>query len=135
MKREGYAPREKIPSEDLNIVMRGVAAKAGNILTNGDHWGEDMIVSSRALRDLRHASALTYVEVGTLSREDLETVLESFSASEREIRQAAMKIAMQRAIVVISEFVRMQQASKSANGGRLDKLAGVFMGGGSVDFS
>ena len=32
-----------------------------------DHWGEDMIVSSQALRDMRHASALTYVEVGTLT--------------------------------------------------------------------
>ena len=32
--------------------MRGVAAKAGNILTVSDHWGEDMIVSSQALRDI-----------------------------------------------------------------------------------
>ena len=32
MQREGYAPREKIPSLKLCIVMRGVAAKAGNIL-------------------------------------------------------------------------------------------------------
>ena len=135
MVREGYAPREKIPSEKLNIIMRGVAAKAGNILTYGDHWGEDMIVSSRALRDLRHASALTYVETGTISREDLETVLELFPASEREIRQSAMKIAMQRAIVVISEFVRMQQAAKGGGGNRLDKLAGVFSGGPAVDLS
>ena len=57
--------------------------QAGNILTYGDSWGEDMIVSSRALRDLRHASALTYVEVGTISREDLEGVLEQFPVSER----------------------------------------------------
>lgn len=136
MVREGYAPREKIPSEKLNIVMRGVAAKAGNILTYGDHWGEDMIVSSRALRDLRNASALTYVEVGTISRDDLEAVLEQFPASEREIRQSAMKIAMQRAIVVISEFVRMQQSAKSGSAGRLDKLAGVFAGGpASVELS
>ena len=56
MVREGYAPREKIPSEKLNIVMRGVAAKAGNILTYGDHWGEDMIVTSAALRDKRPAA-------------------------------------------------------------------------------
>ena len=126
MEREGYAPREKIPSTNLCIVMRGVAAKAGNILTVSDHWGEDMIVSSMALRDMRHASALTYVEVGTIAREDLEEVLERFPVSERAIRQSAMKIAMQRAIVVISEFVRLQQA-KAAGGtdsGR-EKLAGA----------
>ena len=129
MQREGYAPREKIPSLKLCIVMRGVAAKGGNILTVGDHWGEDMIVSSVALRDTRHASALTYVEVGTIAREDLEELLMQFRQSERAIRQAAMKIAMQRAIVVISEFVRMQQVK--ASGGfslatGLGKLAGAI---------
>jgi len=136
MVREGYAPRERIPSEKLCIVMRGVAAKAGNILTYGDHWGEDMIVTSRALRDLRVASALTFVEVATLSRDDLEEVLSQFLSPEREIRQSAMKIAMQRAIVVISEYVRARmQQQKTPNTG-LDKLAGAFSGGvgGSVAF-
>jgi hypothetical protein len=131
MMREGFAPREKIPSEKLCIVMRGVAAKAGNILTNGDYWGEDMIVSSRALRDMRHASALTYVEVGTISRDTLEELLEQFPKSEREIRQSAMKIAMQRAIVVISEFVRMQQAAKAGVTG-VDKLATMMVGASVV---
>ena len=168
-----------------------------------DHWGEDMIVSSHALRDMRHASALTYVEVGTLTltlalaltpnpkphpsqvgtltphlqphpsqvgtiaREDLEDVLVQFPTSERAIRQAwlglglrlaltltlalslslslalartlvrtrtralrqaAMKIAMQRAIVVISEFVRMQQLRSAGAGekGGLGKLKGAI---------
>ena len=59
----------------LNILMRGVAAKAGNILTPSSHWGDDVIVSSLALRDLRPASALTYVEVATLAREDIDEVL------------------------------------------------------------
>ena len=131
MMREGFAPREKIPSEKLCIVMRGVAAKAGNILTNGDYWGEDMIVSSRALRDMRHASALTYVEVGTISRDTLEELLEQFPKSEREIRQSAMKIAMQRAIVVISEFVRLQQAARAGVTG-VDKLATMMVGASVV---
>ena len=29
--RAGFAPREKVSSVNLNILMRGVAAKAGNI--------------------------------------------------------------------------------------------------------
>ena len=75
MKREAFAPREKMTSEKLSIVMRGVAAKAGNILTVTMHWGEDMIVSSAALRDGVEASALTYVEIMTLSRDDCFEVL------------------------------------------------------------
>eukprot|EP00966_Prymnesium_polylepis_P295922 6834585-Prymnesium_polylepis.2 len=55
----------------ISIVMRGVAAKSGAILTYGAHWGDDCIVKTAALRDTRHASALTYVEVATLTSDDL----------------------------------------------------------------
>ena len=43
----------------------------------GSFWGEDMIVTSNALRDKRDASALTYVEITTLERDALESVLVS----------------------------------------------------------
>jgi len=117
--RTGYAPREKISSVQLNVLMRGVAAKAGNILTVGGHWGEDVIVTSMALRDLRPASALTYAEVATLSRSDLDEILPRFPESERFIRLAAMKIAMQRATIIIAEYVRSRR--DLASGGQGDK--------------
>ena len=40
IQRSVYAPREKIPAVGLNILMRGVCAKAGNILTPISTWGE-----------------------------------------------------------------------------------------------
>jgi hypothetical protein len=49
MERAGYAPREKIPSAKLNVLMKGVAAKAGNILTHRATWGEDVIVTAPPL--------------------------------------------------------------------------------------
>ena len=127
MKREAFAPREKMTSEKLSIVMRGVAAKAGNILTVTMHWGEDMIVSSAALRDGREASALTYVEIMTLSRDDCFEVLSRFPEAEKEIREAAMKLAMQRAIVVISDLI--QESSKDEDG---TAGWGKAMGGGAM---
>ncbi len=116
IERGGYAPREKVPALKLNILMRGVAAKAGNILTYGAHWGDDIIVSSQALRDLRPASALTYVEVATLSRTDLDEVLRRFPASLQQIRQAAMRVAMRRAVVIISEYVRSRRELRASGG-------------------
>jgi len=109
VQRAGYAPREKIPVGQLNILVRGVAARSGNILTPIVTWGEDIIVSSHALRDRKGASALTYVEIASLSREDLYEVLEDFPYSAQFVRKAAMKIAMQRAIVVVSEYIKMSK--------------------------
>jgi len=83
--------------------------QAGNILTLGAYWGEDVIVTSHALRDLRPASALTYVEVATLTRADLFAVLDQFEDSRTQIRQAAMRIAMQRAIKIIAEYMRARR--------------------------
>ena len=69
----GYARGERIYYEDrLNIVTKGAAARGGKILTLDSYWGEDMIVTSKALKDTRYSSALTYVELTTLTREDLE---------------------------------------------------------------
>ena len=88
--------------------MRGVCARAGAILTPGTKsrgagtWGEDVIVTAAALRDQRPVSALTYVEVALLTRDNFDEVLEQFPASARIIKNAAIKIAMQRAIVVVS---------------------------------
>ena len=53
IERAVYAPREKIPMLGLNILMRGVCARAGIILTPISTWGEDVIVTAPVLRDKR----------------------------------------------------------------------------------
>ena len=120
--RAGYAPREKIPVGQLNILMRGVAAKSGNIMTPVTTWGEDIIVTSLALREKKPASALTFVEIASITRTDLDEVLEDYPVSAQFIRKAAMKIAMQRAIVVVSEFVKMSRDKKDMANARTSQL-------------
>ena len=109
IERAVFAPREKIEANRLHILMRGVAAKAGNILTPISAWGEDIIVNAVALRDKRMASALTYVEIASLTRDSMFEVIDKYPASSKMVQQAAMKIAMQRAIVVVSEFIKMSK--------------------------
>ena len=84
-----------MPADRISIVMRGVAAKAGSILTYGHVWGQDAIVRATTLRDTRIVSALTYVEVAFLTTEDLYKVLEDYPKSARLLQISAMKLAMQ----------------------------------------
>ena len=72
-----------------------------------------MIVTSPALRDTRYSSALTYVEITTLSREDLDTTVVNFPRSERFLRVTALKIAMQRAGQIIATQLQTRQKAKA----------------------
>jgi len=94
LQRAVFAPREKVPAIGLNILMRGVAAKSGNILTPITTWGEDVIVTSQALRDSRTASALTFVEIAYLTRDVIYGVVSKYPMSHAIIKNAAMKIAI-----------------------------------------
>ena len=136
LKREAYPPREKASSLHLSILLRGVAAKGGNVLTPPAAWGEDMIVTSHVLRDLRPASTLTYVEVATLSRASLDDVLAGFPRAAAAIRQAAMRVAMQRAVVIVSKYMRQRQvqsASAEEGTGLKAHVALVSAFGGELD--
>jgi len=110
--RACFAPREQISSLRLNILMRGVAAKAGYILTEGSYWGEDIIITSPALRDLRSASALSYVEVATISRADLDEVMEQHPQDCDTLRQGALLLATNRASKIIAEYYRLHAAKR-----------------------
>ena len=107
MKNWGYAAQEKISSEPLTILRRGVAARTGNIITQGQHWGEDFIITAKALRDLRQAGALTFVEVITLTRADLDAVLKRFPAAAASVRVSALKMALKRVAVVVYQYYRV----------------------------
>merc|ERR1719230_1578335 len=92
--------------------MKGAAARGGKILTLDCYWGEDMIVTSMSLKDTRYSSALTYLELMTLTREHLEVALVHFPQSERHIRVTALKIAMQRAGQIIAHHLQSRQKAR-----------------------
>ena len=58
-------------------------------------------------------SALTYVEVAYVTRQSFDEVLQDFPHSALIIKNAAMKIAMQRAIVVVSAASKALAASRN----------------------
>ena len=111
LEREAYAPRERLQTDRLTILMRGVAAKGGVILTNTGvqgnlpHWGEDIILNAEALKDRKPAAALTYVEVLSLQRADIDKVAAMFPDARTSIRKAAVYMGVRRSMCTIVDYV------------------------------
>jgi len=113
--RHGFPPRERIESVRLNILKRGIAARGGELLYSGMCWGTDMILASAVLRDTRPITALTYVEVQTLSREDLYDVLEMYPDSSKVVQNAAVRVALKRTVILLKAHADSQHSSASAS--------------------
>ena len=104
------AARETIYySQQLSVVTLGVAGRGGEMLCAGQYWGEDMIVTSLSLRDTRNSTAIVYLELMSLTISQLEEVLSAFPEAQAEIRRAAHRIAMKRAVMLIAGFIRVSK--------------------------
>ena len=116
--RHGYPPRERMASIDLNIILRGIAARSGELLYGGMCWGVDCILTSGVLRDTRPTTALTYVEVQALSRANLFEVLESYPESAKMVQNAAVRMALKRTVILLKAYADSQhvKASKESEG-------------------
>ena len=93
-------------SGTLYVINEGVAARVGNILTEGSSFGEDMILSTVNLRIIHAVNALTYIELATLPRASLDAVISEFPTSQAALRVCAAKMAMARAALIIHSHVK-----------------------------
>lgn len=93
------------PSEYINIryavsvIRKGTCVRRGRLLTRDHVIGEDMILATEHLVDTTAPRTLTFVEVLTLSRNDLISVCESHPDFDRRVRKAQIRLAVWRAIV------------------------------------
>jgi hypothetical protein len=126
LSHHGYAQGEIVNHNDqgctLSIVTRGTAVRGGKPITLYQYWGEDMIVTSVALRDKRPAAALTYVEIVCLTRSDLLEELQHYTDSSHTIHIAAVNIAMMRAPVLISNYLQQRQLKSNDLFGAMKRL-------------
>jgi hypothetical protein len=63
------------------------------------YWGEDFILKELTLKRIKPAYAVTYIEVMSLSHEDLYDSLEGYPAEMRVVRRALCKMAVHRGIL------------------------------------
>ena len=116
-----FAPREPLDIRDtLYINRRGVAAKLGRPLSKGAVWGEAFVLTSEWLKDANFASALTYVEVLTLSQGALFETVEAFPEEKKEIRRAVVFYTAQRAMML---FAKKYSEQKKKNLSATDPFA------------
>jgi len=95
-----YVAQERIPLGFLYILRRGLVVKMWRFLVKGRVWGEDVILDNPDLIDHSQAVALTYVEVFSLSRHDLEDVAKDYPDALRRIRLAAKRMGLQRRLLM-----------------------------------
>ena len=94
---------EVINNGYLYIINRGIALFGGRVLTAGSVWGEDMLLDSQWLVSKFCARAMTYLEVYTISREQLMDAARPFPYTTAHLRRCAIRLAVRR------EFIRLSK--------------------------
>ena len=111
--REAFAPKEQIAApETLYIITSGMASRGGGFLGKNSHWG-DIIVSSPAFRDTTPAVAMCYCGVAKITRVDLLDVLTVHTELRPVIFQCGLKLAMRRAMLIISVYAKLHLQRKA----------------------
>jgi len=96
-----FAIGETAPPGYLYIIHRGLALYGGRVLTAGSVWGEDMILTSEHLVRKYCARAMTFLEVYTISRDQLLDAAECHPVTRSYIQRCALRLATRR------EFIRI----------------------------
>jgi|EP00966_Prymnesium_polylepis_P088324 hypothetical protein len=110
---KAYTVHERLPVGQLYVLRRGLAVKLWRFMGAGKVWGEDMILDSPNLIDHAQAVAITFVEVFTLSREDLDDQMELFPSCGEKVVRAANRIATTRALLVYIKVEILGQPVRS----------------------
>jgi hypothetical protein len=96
----------------MYIVMRGMCAMSGRVITGGKFFGEDMIMTGRRMADCR---ALTFLDVYELEKEALDQILEEgdFPETSVLIRKQVIRLAMRKKFMEILNLVKMTRGMKA----------------------
>jgi hypothetical protein len=90
----------------MYIVIRGMCAMLGRVITGGKFFGEDMIMKGRRQADCR---ALTYLDVYELEKDKLDDIIENgdFPETEKLIRKQVIRLAMRKRFMEILKLVKV----------------------------
>ena len=100
------APNEIAPQRSLYVIHRGLVLFGGRVLSRGQSWGDDVILEDEKYFLPFLARAMTYVDVGMLTKESLYEVLQAYPRSRRSVRRATILLALRRHICMAArEFL------------------------------
>jgi len=108
-----FSPCEYLQDRySLFVIRKGTCVLRRKLLTRDDVVGEDMILASDRLKDSVCPKSLTFVEVMTLSRNDLLSVCERNPDFDRRVRKAQIKLALWRSFVRSAEMKKSGETMK-----------------------
>ena len=115
-----FAPGEVAPPGNLYIVTGGLALFGGRVFGKGRVFGDDMILSTLRLQHKYCARAMNYLEVLTITRDELHETAAAFPSVARQIRRSTVQLAVRRAFVAEADRRRVLESGVGAPGAALD---------------
>jgi len=90
-----FTRAERVPSGALYILQKGLVCRGWAFMGPGRVWGEDMIVAyPQLVQHTPPTTAMTYIEVLCLERDDLMRIAARYPAALKRIKSAARRMAM-----------------------------------------
>eukprot|EP00937_MAST-01D_sp_MAST-1D-sp2_P003452 g3452.t1 len=118
-----FAPNELLDEGDVMYhLVRGLAVLAGRVIASGTVWGDDMILSCDEYQTTGAVVAITFVEVRMLSKGDLNTVVQWFPEQKVRLRQAVVRLAVRRG-VMLEAAARIKARRRERPGGAVEGLS------------
>ena len=118
-----YDVKEVLPTVDLTVVMKGMAARKLRIYTKGATLGTDCVIPDerQALRELDTANCLTFVQTSQISRRSLNTIVEHFPVAKAHLRKAGAVYTLRAAFrMYYKAYKALEVRALYEGGGRCD---------------
>ena len=93
-------------ADKMFVIQRGLVGKEGRVLSAGQFFGEDFILTSA--RRHYQATVLTYLDVYALEQEKMQEVLDDgdFPATTKLIRRATLRMALRKKFLEVAAAVK-----------------------------
>jgi len=115
------SPGETAQDGFLYIVRRGLALHGARFVRAGKVWGEDVILEDQSLRINTRASALSYLEVYTISRDVLLSIAQLYPKSQQQLRWFAIKLALKRHMSAQAKKIKEERAMEGKDEGAMKR--------------
>ena len=94
------APGEIAPPRFLYVLSRGKVMYGGRILSRGNWWGDDVLLTDSRWFVPFLARAIIFTDVACVSSDTLVSIAETHTTSYLALRKSKMRLALRRAIVL-----------------------------------
>lgn len=104
-----FPPNEICPLGALYIIHKGVALYRGRVYTQGQSWGEDLLMPDPSWCGNGHGVAVSYLQVYTLEGKIIKDCLTLYPDSSKLVKQVNMRWQMARMLIKAAKIVKKVQ--------------------------